>query len=66
MAIYETIDRKRQEAKDMTVNSACLEELETPTASVKSFTMNAEAVTAMCKAETDSKSEKKASVQIRI
>ena len=51
MAIYETIDRKRQEAKDMKVKSASMEELETPTTSVKSFNMNGEVVTAKCKAE---------------
>ena len=60
MAIYETIDRKRQEAKDMKVKSASMEELETPTASVKSFNMNsAEAVTAKCKAEPQIPREKK-------
>lgn len=59
MAIYETIDRKRQEAKDMKVKSASMEELETPTASVKSFNMNGEAVTAKCKAEPQIPREKK-------
>ena len=42
MAIYETIDRKRAEAKEMKNKSASMEELETPTASVKSFKMNGE------------------------
>jgi len=59
MAIYETIDRKRQEAKDMKVKSASMEELETPTASVKSFNMNSDAVTAKCKAEPQIPREKK-------
>jgi len=59
MAIYETIDRKRQEAKDMKVKSASMEELETPTASVKSFNMNSEAVTSKCKAEPQIPREKK-------
>ena len=67
MALYETIDRKRQEAKDMKVKSASMEELETPTASVKSFNMNAEAVTAKCIAEPQIPRErKKESVKIRI
>ena len=39
MAIYETIDRKRAEAKEMKNKSASMEELETPTASIKSFKM---------------------------
>ena len=59
MAIYETIDRKRQEAKDMKVKSASMEELETPTVSVKSFNMNADAVTAKCKAEQQIPREEK-------
>eukprot|EP00092_Neocalanus_flemingeri_P009069 GFUD01009761.1.p1 GENE.GFUD01009761.1~~GFUD01009761.1.p1 ORF type:complete len:793 (-),score=143.29 GFUD01009761.1:1113-3491(-) len=59
MAIYETIDRKRQEAKDMKVKSASMEELETPTASVKSFNMNSDSVTAKCKAEPQIPREKK-------
>ena len=41
MAIYETIDRKRAEAKEMKNKSASMEELETPTNSVKSFQMSA-------------------------
>ena len=56
ITIYETIDRKRQEAKDMKVKS--MAELETPTAYVKSFNMNAEAVTAKCKAEPQIPREK--------
>ena len=40
MAIYETIDRKRAEAKEMKNKSASMEELETPTNSVKSFQMS--------------------------
>lgn len=40
MAIYETIDRKRQEAKDLKTRSVSMEELETPTPSLKSFNMN--------------------------
>ena len=40
MAIYETIDRKRAEAKEMKNKSASMEELETPTHSVKSFQMS--------------------------
>ena len=40
MAIYETIDRKRQEAKELKNRSASMEELETPTHSIKSFNMN--------------------------
>ena len=59
MAIYETIDRKRQETKDLKVKSASMEELETPTPSVKSFNMNADAVTANCKAEPQIPREKK-------
>ena len=56
-----------QEAKDMKVKSARLEELETPRACAKSFTMNDAAVTAKCKAEPQIPRErKKASVQIRI
>ena len=51
MAIYETIDRKRQEAKEMKIRSASMEELETPDASLKSFNMNSDSVTANCKAE---------------
>lgn len=57
MAIYETIDRKRLEAKEMKNKSASMEELETPTASVKSFNMNGggqEAVTGKAKAEPQS------------
>ena len=41
MAIYETIDRKRAEAKEMKNKSASMEELETPTNSIKSFQMSA-------------------------
>ena len=40
MAIYETIDRKRAEAKELKNKSASMEELETPTPSVKSFSGN--------------------------
>ena len=40
MAIV-SIERKRLEAKDMKVKSESMEELETPTAFVKSFNMNA-------------------------
>ena len=43
MAIYETIDRKRAEAKEMKNKSASMEELETPTTSVKSFKMEGRA-----------------------
>ena len=67
MAIYLTIARKRQAAKDIKVKSESIKELETPTASVKSFNMNAEAVTANCIAEPQIPRErKKASVKIRI
>ena len=51
MAIYETIDRKRQEVKEMKARSASMEELETPNASLKSFNINSDSVTANCKAE---------------
>ena len=51
MAIYETIDRTRQEAKEMKIRSASMEELETPNASLKSFNINSDSVTANCKAE---------------
>ena len=51
MAIYETIDRKRQEAKEMKIRSASMEELETPNASLKSFNINSDSVTTNCKAE---------------
>jgi hypothetical protein len=44
-----------------------MEELETPPASVKSFNMNTEAVTAKCKAAPQIPRERKnASVKIRI
>ena len=37
MAIYETIDRKRQEARDLKGKSHSMEALETPEPSLKSF-----------------------------
>jgi len=40
LAIYETIDRKRQDAKEFKNKSASMEELETPTPSLKSFNFN--------------------------
>ena len=63
MAIYKTIARIRQEAKDMKVKSASMEELETPTGSVKSFNMNAVAVSDEPQIPRE---RKNASVQIRI
>ena len=51
MAIYETIDRKRSEAAELKGRSASMEELETPNASLKSFNMNSDSVSAGCKAE---------------
>ena len=59
MAIYETIDRKRQEVKEMKARSASMEELETPTASLKSFSINSDSVTANCKAEPQIPREKR-------
>ena len=59
MAIYETIDRKRQEAKEMKIRSASMEELETPNASLKSFNIESDSVTANCKAEPQIAREKK-------
>ena len=60
MAIYETIDRKRQEVKEMKARSASMEELETPNASLKSFNINsADSVTANCKAEPQIPRDKK-------
>ena len=59
MAIYETIDRKRQEAKEMKIRSASMEELETPNASLKSFNIDSDSVTANCKAEPQIAREKK-------
>ena len=61
MAIYETIDRKRLEVKEMKARSASMEELETPTASIKSFNVNNDpsSVTANCKAEPQIAREKK-------
>ena len=58
MAIYETIDRKRQEVKEMKARSASMEELETPNASLKSFNINSDSVTANCKAEPQMPREK--------
>ena len=60
MAIYETIDRKRQEVREMKARSASMEELETPNASLKSFNINSsESVTANCKAEPQIPRDKK-------
>ena len=59
MAIYETIDRKRQEVKEMKARSASMEELETPNASLKSFNINSDSVTANCKAEPQIPRDKK-------
>lgn len=59
MAIYETIDRKRQEVKEMKARSASMEELETPTASLKSFKFDPTSVTANCKAEPQIPRDKK-------
>ena len=59
MAIYETIDRKRQEAKEMKIRSASMEELETPNASLKSFNIDSDSLTANCKAEPQIAREKK-------
>ena len=60
MAIYETIDRKRQEVKEMKARSASMEELETPNASLKSFNINsADSMTANCKAEPQIPRDKK-------
>ena len=59
MAIYETIDRKRQEAKEMKIRSASMEELETPNASLKSFNIESDSMTANCKAEPQIAREKK-------
>ena len=63
MAIYKTIARIRQEANDMKVKSASMEELETPMGSVKSFNMNAVAVLGESQIPRE---RKNASVQIRI
>lgn len=59
MAIYETIDRKRQEAKEIKIRSASMEELETPNASLKSFNIDSDSLTANCKAEPQIAREKK-------
>jgi len=62
LAIYETIDRKRQEAKEYKSKSASMEELETPTSSVKSFNYNinnANIHTAGAKAEPQVRDKKR-------
>jgi len=59
LAIYETIDRKRQEAKEFKSKSASMEELETPTSSIRSFNLNPNLQTAGAKAEPQVREKKR-------